>query len=750
MAAIVVTSSVAAQDRVLSVTARDSFGQPVMPTSVVIVDAANSTRLCSAVSGRSQCSIRKGDVKLVVTARGFEDGSVPIPVDAAAGGDVELQLRPAGVREQVVISANRVETRLGDTPASVVLVGRETLASTAAPTLDDALRQVPGFSIFRRSSSRNSNPTTQGVSLRGVGASGASRSLVLFDGVPLNDAFGGWVQWNRITPIAVEQVEVVRGGASSLYGSGSLSGTLDIIPRSAAERLSLAGELFGGTQRTISASGFAGGKLGNWVGDIAAGRFQTRGFITVEEAARGDVDSAAGVSSTAISGRLSGEFGPKFNLFARPSYFAENRMNGTPLQTNQTHSRSLVVGGRWSPFSRPDSESWVFNAEWRLYGGSQVYDQTFSAVNAERVSENLTRLQRSPARYTGFSVQVRTAFSNNTIIGGFEGREVRGSSDEVVFVNNSASSLVGVNGRERTFGVFIQDMVALGERAVISGSVRFDRWSNERGLMVSRNLSSGSVTATEFSDREQSAVSPRLSVLIRANTSVSFHASASRNFRAPTLNELYRGFRVGNVVTIANAALLAERASSLEAGSSVDFRGFYFRATAFLTDVERAVANVTIGSTPDLITRQRQNAGTTRAAGIEVDAEKRFAGFTVNAGYMFADSRVTAFAANPELVGRMIPQVPRHQLTFQVRYTVEKWLIALQSRAAGRQFDDDLNSFRLESFMQADMFASRRIRESVSVYAAVENLFNSRYSVGRTPVRTISSPLGFRLGVRWK
>lgn len=750
MAAIVVTGSVAAQDRVLSVMARDSFGQPVMPTSVVIVDAANGTRLCSTVSGRSQCSIREGDVKLVVSASGFEDGSVPIPADEAERVEVEVQLRPAGIREQVVVSANRVETRLGDTPVSVSIIGRETLALAAAPTLDDALRQVPGFSIFRRSSSRNSNPTTQGVSLRGVGASGASRSLVLFDGVPLNDVFGGWVQWNRTAPIAVEQVEVVRGGASSLYGSGSLSGTIDIIPRSAAEPLSLAGDLFGGTQRTISASGFAGGKFGNWAGDIAVGQFKTSGFITVDEAERGEVDSAAGVSSTTASGRLGREFGAQLKLFVRPSYFTENRTNGTPLQTNQTHSRSLIVGGTWSRFSRPDLETSVFDLEWRLYGGSQVYDQTFSAVNAGRSSENLTRLQRSPAQYSGFSVQVGTVFRKNTIIGGFEGRSVRGSSDEVVFVNNTASTLVGSGGREHSFGVFVQDILALGERAVISGSVRFDRWSNERGLSVLRNLASGNIAVTEFPDRQESAFSPRLSALIRVNEAVSLHASASRNFRAPTLNELYRGFRVGNVVTVANAALQAERASSIEAGSSVVIRGIYLRATAFLTDVDRAVANVTIGSTPDLITRQRQNAGKTRAAGFEVDAEKRFADLAVNAGYMFADSRVTAFSANPQLVGREIPQVPRHQFTVQFRYAVKKWSMSVQGRAASQQFDDDLNLFRLEPYLQADLFVSRRIKKSISVYAAVENIFNSRYSVGRTPVRTISSPLNLRIGVRWK
>src|ERR671929_131193 len=103
--------------------------------------------------------------------------------------------------------------------------------STSAATLDDALRQVPGFTLFRRTGSRVANPTSQGVSLRGVGASGASRALVLADGIPLNDPFGGWVYWGRVPRASVERIEVLRGGASSLYGSSALGGVVNLITR---------------------------------------------------------------------------------------------------------------------------------------------------------------------------------------------------------------------------------------------------------------------------------------------------------------------------------------------------------------------------------------------------------------------------------------------------------------------------------------------------------------------------------------
>ena len=135
-----------------------------------------------------------------------------------------------------VVTATRTEQRLGEAPASVSVLTREDVSRTAAQSLDDLLRQVPGFSLFRRSSSLVGHPTTQGVSLRGIGPSGASRALVLLDGIPINDPFGGWVYWDRVPLQSVEQVEVVRGGGASVWGNYALSGVINIITRRPTER----------------------------------------------------------------------------------------------------------------------------------------------------------------------------------------------------------------------------------------------------------------------------------------------------------------------------------------------------------------------------------------------------------------------------------------------------------------------------------------------------------------------------------
>src|SRR5881628_4202667 len=119
--------------------------------------------------------------------------------------------------EPVVVTVTRIEQKAGEAPASVTVLTREDIRLSPSQTLDDLLRQVPGFSLFRRSSSLVAHPTTQGISLRGIGSSGASRSLVLWDGIPANDPFGGWVYWTQFQPEELERVEVSRGASTSVF-----------------------------------------------------------------------------------------------------------------------------------------------------------------------------------------------------------------------------------------------------------------------------------------------------------------------------------------------------------------------------------------------------------------------------------------------------------------------------------------------------------------------------------------------------
>ncbi|HYP53723.1 MAG TPA: TonB-dependent receptor, partial [Pyrinomonadaceae bacterium] len=306
---------------------------------------------------------------------------------------------------------------------------------------------------------------------------------------------------------------------------------------------------------------------------------------------------------------------------------------------------------------------------------------------------------------------------------------------------------------ERTLGVYVEDLFHVTPRLLLSAGVRLDAWRNFDASEATRPVARPDLSAvTNFADRSETALSPRASLLYKLGGSSSLYASAYRAFRAPTLNELYRDFRVGNVLTLANEALRAERLTGGEAGLNVNTLGGRLdaRAAFFWLELARPVANVTLAASPALITRQRQNLGRTRSRGVEAEAEARLSRrWSASAGYQFTGARVVRFPASVELEGRRVPQVPRQQLTFGVNYDDPARLsFGVQGRASGPQFDDDLNLFRLGRLFTLDALASRRVTESLSAFVAVENLTGRRYEVGRTPVVTLGPPLSARFGLR--
>jgi outer membrane receptor protein involved in Fe transport len=683
---------------------------------------------------------------LTIRARGFATFEREVSAKDSEPVNLRVVLKPALLFEQVTVTATRTERSVGDTPASIAVLSSSDIQNTAALTLDDALRQIPGFQLFRRAGSRTANPTTQGVSLRGVGASGASRAVVLSDGVPINDPFGGWVYWGRVPRAALGQVEVLRGGASALYGSSALGGVVNLIARGAdAPVLSL--EASYGNEQTPDVSLFAGGSRRGWRATLGAESFSTRGYPIVDARERGTVDVAAGARNAALDFKLERKLSETARAFIRAAYFGESRRNGTPLQTNRTHLRQFSAGGDWQ-------NARVGTLLFRLYGGTQVFDQNFTAVSADRNTETLTRVQRVPSQSFGLSAQWSRPFgAAQTFVAGLEWREVRGASDEIAYAQGRASSLIGAGGRERSAGIFLEDILRVTTRMYLTGGLRLDRWRDERAQSATRSLRQAGVGSVNiFNDRSESAFSPQLSVLYKLNENISLDASAYRAFRAPTLNELYRSFRVGDVQTLANENLKAERLTGGEAGASVTSfeRRLNVRANLFWSEITRPISNVTLSVAQNLINRRRENLGRTRSRGLELEADARFGKrWLLSGGYLFADARVRRFPANIALEGALIPQVPRHQATAQVRYIHPKRLtLGVQARASGSQFDDDQNRFRLAPYKTLDAFLARPLSNHLELFAAAENLFNQRYEVGRTPVRTLGPPLLWRVGFR--
>jgi outer membrane receptor protein involved in Fe transport len=746
-------------------------GQGAAPVTGFVIDAAGAPVAAEVHEGsptgpvvattdaRGAFSIDAASVStgLVVVAPGFAPATINAGSNGAGNGRrpvLRVVLEPASIAEQVTVTAGRRELRGADAPGAASMLTAADLLSAAALEPDDALRQeTPGFTLFRRSSSRTSNPTTQGVTMRGLSASGASRTLVLAGGVPLNDPFGGWVYWGRVPQAAIERIEVVRGGLSDLYGADAVGGVIHIVPfdatrtsaRASVEagqldtnRLSMfagtafgpgsgAGRGLGGGSGVGSAAGAGSGKP-MWRLNAAVERLSTEGAPIVAEDARGPIDTPAGVTHSTMFASLGMHPTNGPSVVVRGQLFGEDRENGTPLQTNDTNQRQIAARGQ--------GDAWQGSWQASVYRSSQGYDQSFSAVGAGRASESLTSRQRVPADTVGGSAEWFRTFSRMVVLGGAETRHVQGVTTETRFVNGVAQNPTSAGGEQQTVAGFTQVTIDAAPRLSIVGGLRVDHWENKG----------------EFSGNSQSLtpVSPRVAASFRAADDLTVRGTVYRAFRTPTLNELYRNFRAGDALTQANENLEAEMLTGTEASVLWTPGANTVRGTLFFSNLDDAIANVTLTVTPTLTTRQRQNAGSVNARGFELEVERRLTPQLAVSGMLtMTRSRFGGGGKLPELEGLDVPQVPRYSGGVSMRYVDPKWVTAtLQVRAIGSQFEDDRNTLEIGKTGIVDFFASRQLARSVHVFTAIENLFDAEVPVGRLPVPTVGLPRAARFGVR--
>jgi outer membrane receptor protein involved in Fe transport len=648
---------------------------------------------------------------------------------------------PRRFAEELTVTAAREPTRVADTPASVAVVADAALRASAAPALDDAARQVVGFSLFRRTGSRTANPTAQGVSLRGLGASGASRALVLADGIPQNDPFGGWVYWARKPRLGVERLEVMRGGAADLYGSAALGGVVQLVSRGARAGPALEAEVQAGESATLDGTLTARAERGAWAGRVSAEAYTTGGYVPVADESRGLVDQEAASRHLGFEATVERRLAGAGRVFVQGQVYDEERENGTPLQTNDTRIGLVALGVDWPPGGG--------RASLRAWGQDQLFHQAFSAVAADRSREDLTRTQAVPASALGVSGQWTKALATrHRLLVGADARRVSGTTEETAYLRGAPASTLEAGGDETGGGLFLQDQLQAHPRLLLSASLRLDAWSLREGRSVTTPLATGAPVATLHPDRDERAWSPRLALMFRARPGLALRASGYGAFRAPTLNELYRSFRVGDTVTLANPALEPERLRGAEAGVLVTRGRHTLQLTAFSAEVRDAVANVTLTSAPGLVTRERQNVGRVRSRGLEAEVDLRLgARGVVTAGYALTDARVVSFAADPALEDKRLPQVPRHQATLQARYE-SRLRLGIQARVSSAAWEDDRNELELDAAAQLDLFAGFALTRSVLLFAVAENVTDAEIVAGRTPVPTLAAPRQLRAGVR--
>lgn len=677
-----------------------------------------------------------------------------------------------GARAQEAVALPEIEVHAApfsnsalNTPATELLIGGETLRNSPSLSLDGILRAAPGFRLFRRTDSAVAHPTTQGVSLGNVGPNGASRSLVLLDGVPMNDPFGGWVTWNRFLPSHLSGVRLVPQAGVSPWGSASLGGVIALDSRFLTESpFTLLEASAGDRLRHQGALAFAE--------DTRSGRTRVfgsvqqtdfTGYPVIRSDRRGPVDISASSKTESFDAGMRQALNPEgdWRLTLRAQGWQEKRNNGTPLTTNQ--GDALDFSARITRDAGP--RHWA--SESILFAQQRRFESLFSTVAADRSTEKPSLDQYAvPSLSMGFIQRLRFPLENGHSLGaGLDVRTTEGLTKERFrYVGMVPTQEREAGGRQHDAGVYLQDTWSPSPRWQFHGGSRLE-WNAQREGRLREWEIGTQAPLRHVLYRDRNNVTPHFSLGSRWTPSklLEWSALAYAGARHPTLNELYRPFRAGEVLTLANPALRPESILGGELGVKIlPSEDSTLQLRAFENRIHDAIANINQvrgpGSFGDWgflaaggVGARRENVESAVVRGLEARVEWRFARLlTVTAGWLGTQSEVRACQVQRSLEGRSLPQVPTQQASLQAKAETDHWRWDIGCRWVGKQFDDDANQNVLASFFTTDVRVTRRIGSKTEVFAAAENITNAEIQTRRDANGTVAigTPRMWSAGVR--
>ena len=717
----------------------DTTGAAMPEARVIWYQQMAAQQVLSAPDGTFVFACRDNQVGGVVRAEktGLTSDTIP------AGSSLQIVVKPTALAQAVTVSATRGDVTTGPEAQSLVVLDAANLRAYPALTLDEKLRQVAGLDLFRRTSSWAANPTTEGISLRGLGSTAASRSLVLAGGVPLNDGFGGWVHWDELPPDAIQGVSVAKGGGSDLYGSSALGGVVDLIPAQPGPLL-VSAALSGAAEDTTDGHGRVDLSGKRWGVLLGGEGFRTAGYVPIAPGLVGAVDRPANVHFQ--NGRLQvdrqGVAGGKLSLGG--NLLNEARGNGTTVQTNGTRLWRWFAGDEWTAGAELTGRA-------RVFGSEESYRQSFSSINAPRSLETLTRLQGVTTQEVGGSADATVGGRGLAVVFGADLRDLRANDVERPFAGGVRVSSIQTNSaRQRFTGGFVEGLASRGGWSG-AASVRVDSSVNLDTKLVTFTPGGDVTAGTQVPYRSEVLVSPRVGVVRQLPRGWQVHGEGFRAFRAPTMNELYRTGQVGQETTLPNVDLRSERGTGAEGGARWASGVVQAEASYFWTEINRPVSAVLLRQSATAITNLRENLGQIQSQGADVRVrlfEERAVSGAV--GYQYAHAVVTGFSAQPGLIGNWIPNVPRQSVTGQMRARRAGWgEVTVAMRAAGRAYDDSSNLFPLRRFVSVDVYGQRELGRGWSAFVSVQNVFNQRAEVARTPLLTLGNPVLAQGGVRF-
>ena len=639
---------------------------------------------------------------------------IAILVLAGAAMPLSAQDRSADLNssdpDAIVVTGRGLEATPATPAYDTVVIDRDALVSSASGKIEDALSTVAGFQQFRRSDSRSSNPSAQGVTLRALGGNATSRALVLLDGVPMIDPFFGYAPLSALAPERLASARVTRGGGSGPFGAGALAGTIELTSADAAVFGPVSGGALVDDRGATELAASLSPRLGAGFASLSGRWDRGQGFWTTPEDQRVPASVRARYDSWSGQARAVALLSADLELQARLLAFHDAR-------TLRFAGADTAMEGQDASLRLVGRGAWQFDA----LGYVQARNFSNVVVSSTRFVPALDQ-RNTPATGLGGKLELRPPVGGGHVLRvGADYRKSTGKlyEDAISTATGAVTEQRSAGGANSDLGLFVEDDWMRGALTFTAGA-RADRTTIRDGFYIARTPDGTATEAAFYPDRARWEGSFRGGALLRLGGELSLRAAAYTGLRLPTLNELYRPFVVFPVSTQANAGLTNERLEGYEAGLDwTPTPAFALAFTAFDNRVKNAIANVTVGSN----LRQRQNIEAIEARGIEASARLEFGRLRFDSSLAYTDAEARGSGAAAALDGRRPSQTPRLAASGTLGWRpAEDWLVSATLRHTGAQFEDDLETDLLPAATTLDAFAQIPLGARIAIVLRGENL----------------------------
>jgi iron complex outermembrane receptor protein len=746
--------SVMAQNKISGIVTDAQTGSLMKGASVVISENHQATS-SNEEGVFSFKNLAEGKYHLCLSYVGYQTDTVLITIGKKTDRYLEFRLRPAVLDiSSVTISASR--SMKGDkVPASIDVVSKQTIQQLPVVTIDDAFLLVPGLNASRSYGIYNK---TGDISIRGLNRN--IQTLVLFDGIPYSLFDGSANIWNKVNVDEVENVEVLKGPNSSLYGANAMAGVININTQKPQKPLEIKARIFFGTYNTqggaVNAKGFRGKDNKGWYWGAAGFYRKSGGYIMTPDSMRVASDVKTYLMEYSTSLKAGYMFGKDHTLEAAYQFSYDNRGTG-------------------SQFYEPQGSFNRYNTHFARLSYNHIRSKSEIHINAffkKDIYLKQNESVKSTGNYSFYNTHTNTMdggvwVSYSSRLGKYNyltaGADYKSGSTFSKDVYHTSTDTIENNGKMDFAGVFVQDELTLcKEKLIILGSLRYDwvRFYDGVFRIYAPTLATTFLTdyQTDFTDKNWFAFSPKLGIKYIVNSNYNVYTSYSSGFRPSNVSDISRTGDVNKGFKLANPDLKPERIQSFELGAGLrpvkwlllQPCVFYSIGTDFQYFVATGDSVYTSGTNKKPVIK-RQNVGRVDVAGVEcklsVDFRKNM---SLVVCYTYSNSRITDFAADSgstkDITGNYLIDVPKNIVTGAFVWNNRIVHATLTGKFNDKEWIDDENTLQLDSYFTFDLKLQRTFYNKIGVALTAQNILNKRFVDSKgllSPGRFIMAEVSF-------